>query len=114
MPVVTLRLLKAIFLLGALVLGTPFESGVASAQTPSAVRRPIVFIPGLLGSRLCRDNPANPAAPTLVWGSAAALKGFPSLRVTGGADDIVPCGILSDIVYPRHLEQMSMRRSSRI
>ena len=73
-PVVTLRLLKAVFFLGVLVLGTPFESGVASAQTPSAARRPIVFIPGLLGSRLCRDNPANPAAPTLVWGSAAALK----------------------------------------
>ena len=99
MPVVTLRLLKAVFFLGVLVLGTPFESGVASAQTPSAARRPIVFIPGLLGSRLCRDNPANPATPTLVWGSAAALKSFPSLRVTGGTDDIKPCGILRDIVF---------------
>jgi len=98
-PVVTLRLLKTVFLLGVLVLGTPFETGVASAQTLSAARRPIIFVPGLLGSRLCRDNPANPASPTLVWGSAAALKSFPTLRVTGGTDDIKPCGILRDIVF---------------
>lgn len=101
MPVVTLRLLKAIFIVGALVLGTLFDSGIASAQTPSAAaRRPIVFIPGLLGSRLCRDNPANPAEPILVWGSVGALSDFSNLRVTeGGANDVKPCGIIREVAF---------------
>lgn len=101
MPVVTLRLFKVILLLAcALILGT-LDSGPAYAQTPSATaRRPIIFIPGLLGSRLCRDNPANPAEPILAWGSVGALPDFPALRIGDGvADDLKPCGVVREIMF---------------
>lgn len=99
MPVVTLRLFKVTVLVGALVLGSLCDGGVASAQTPSAAaRRPIVFIPGLLGSRLCRDNPANPAEPEIAWGSVSALRTFPTLRVADG-DGLKPCGVVREIQF---------------
>ena len=102
MPVVTLRLFKVILLLAfVLVVGAPLDSGSAYAQAPAAsARRPLIFIPGLLGSRLCRDNPSKPAEPQVVWGSVSALPDFPTLRITeGGPDDVKPCGLIREIVF---------------
>ena len=102
MPVVTLRLFKVILLLACvLIVGAPLDSGGAYAQTPAAsARRPLIFIPGLLGSRLCRDNPSKPAEPQVVWGSVSALPDFPTLRITeGGPDDVKPCGLIREIVF---------------
>src|SRR5262245_9792356 len=98
MPVVTLRHFKRCLLLicAAVAIISASACELANAQAPSATaRRPLILIPGLLGSRLCRDNPAKPSEPILVWGSASALAKFPSLRITdSGSDDIKPCGVL--------------------
>lgn len=106
MPVVTLRLFRTFLrivcaALAAMMLLLSAGSGTASAQTSSAeARRPLILIPGLLGSRLCRHNPANPAEPEVAWGSVGALPGFPTLRITGsGADDLKACGVVREIVF---------------
>lgn len=107
MPVVKLRFLRAIFIVGAFILGALFDSGSAYAQTPSVTaRRPLILIPGLLGSRLCRDNPSKPAEPVVAWGSVGALTNFPSLRLGSDvADDLKPCGIVREVVFLGPIKQ---------
>lgn len=102
MPFVTLRSIRfTLLFVCAFVLGTAFAGGSAHAQSSAAaMRRPVIFIPGLLGSRLCRDNPANPAEPVIVWGSVGALAEFPALRIAKGSpNDIKPCGLIREIVF---------------
>ncbi len=71
----------------------------ARAQAPTVEpKRPLIFVPGLLGSRLCRDNPANPSQPVLVWGTLGALSHFPTIRFAA-TDGIKPCGLVREIVY---------------
>jgi pimeloyl-ACP methyl ester carboxylesterase len=75
--------------------------GDASAQTSEfRPSRPLIFVPGLMGSRLCRDNPADPAQPQVVWGTVSALREFPDIRLAppGTPDGIKPCGLLREIV----------------
>ena len=113
MPVVTLRIFRRLSglicatLAAAIMLLAAGEVSPAQAQASSATaRRPIIFIPGLLGSRLCRDNPANPAQPVLAWGSVGALSNFPALRLGSDiADDLKPCGIVREIVFLGPLRQ---------
>jgi pimeloyl-ACP methyl ester carboxylesterase len=74
----------------------------ARAQTPtSEARNSLIFVPGLLGSRLCRPNSATPAEPDVVWGTLSALPRFPTIRVAadGAKDGIKPCGLVREIVY---------------
>lgn len=104
MPVVALRIFRSVSqlilvaLAAAILLAQAPQQ--AQAQAPSATaRRPIVFIPGLLGSRLCRDNPAKPSEPELVWGSVAGLKQFPTMRLGAGADDLKPCGVVREVMF---------------
>jgi pimeloyl-ACP methyl ester carboxylesterase len=105
MPVVTLRIFRTvsqiIFAALAAAMLLTHAPEAAQAQTPSATtRRPIIFIPGLLGSRLCRDNPNNPNEPVLVWGSVGALSAFPGMRLTGDdATNIKPCGVIREIAF---------------
>jgi pimeloyl-ACP methyl ester carboxylesterase len=65
-------------------------------QTATAVERPLIFIPGLLGSRLCRTSPAGET--TVVWGTVDAIGQFPTLAV-GGTDDVTPCGLIREVSY---------------
>jgi pimeloyl-ACP methyl ester carboxylesterase len=99
--VMRVPILHAIVIAAALTLagGRP-----ADAQTSSGFRpeRPLILVPGLLGSRLCRPDPANPKETQVVWGTVASLRQFPTIRVhheDGGKDDIVPCGIVREVVY---------------
>jgi pimeloyl-ACP methyl ester carboxylesterase len=80
----------------------------AQAQKPSssggqaAIQRPLILVPGLLGSRLCRPDPADPKKMQVAWGTFAALKQFPTIRLSheaGASDPIKPCGIVREIVY---------------
>ena len=83
--------------------------GVAQAQKQkkgtelaAKVQRPLILVPGLLGSRLCRPDPADPAKTQVVWGTVAALPQFPTIRLSheaGASDPIKPCGIVREIVY---------------
>lgn len=108
----------------AAVIGCGFAPE-ANAQAPGfRPERPLVLVPGLLGSRLCRPDPANPKETQVVWGTLASLTQFPTIRIrheAGGQDDIVPCGIVREIVYLglysqnvyapiiRHLEQLGYK-----
>ncbi len=117
-PILQVLLVAAATTLGA---AAPAHGEDRSEFRPE---RPLVLVPGLLGSRLCRPDPANPAQMQVVWGTLGALRQFPTLRVpheSGGTDDIVPCGIVREIVYLglfsqdvyapviRHLEQTGYR-----
>lgn len=118
-----------ILVLVLIAVATVLAGSPAHAQKQAApiVRpeRPLILVPGLLGSRLCRPDPANPKETQVVWGTVASLRQFPTIRVQheiGSKDDIVPCGIVSEIVYLgiysqnvyapilRHLEQIGYRK----
>jgi pimeloyl-ACP methyl ester carboxylesterase len=77
----------------------------AAAQTKTAQvkpERPLILVPGLLGSRLCRPDRNNPGKTQVVWGTVAALKQFPTIRLSheaGASDPIKPCGLVREIVF---------------
>lgn len=76
----------------------------AGAQTSapewSGYRRPIILAPGLLGSRLCRPNPRNPAEPVLAWGTLGLLPYMSDLQLPrDGKDDIRPCGLIREMAF---------------
>lgn len=81
----------------------------ATAQVPEfRPHTPLIFVPGLMGSRLCRDNPANLAEPLVVWGTLGALREFPNIRLPRDpavSDGIKPCGLLREIVVLGSLKQ---------
>lgn len=66
------------------------QPGIASAQ------RPLIFIPGLLGSMLCRTSPTGET--TVVWGTVDAIGQFPTLAVSA-SDDVKPCGLIREVSY---------------
>jgi len=43
------------------------------AQASANARRPIILVPGLLRSQLCRPDPSNPGKSILAWGALGAL-----------------------------------------
>ncbi len=77
----------------------------ASAQGKAAKpsRRPLILVPGLLGSRLCRPDPKIRKQTQVVWGTLRALRAIsddPGVARRRRKDDpIMPCGILREIVY---------------
>jgi pimeloyl-ACP methyl ester carboxylesterase len=110
----------------ALFLGFFVVGPEARGQSAEA-RRPLIFVPGLLGSRLCRPHPDKPSEMQVAWGTLTALPRFPSIRLshdqTQKPDDIKPCGLVREIVYLglftqevyapvlRHLEQLGYREN---
>ncbi len=89
--------------LSALITMTVSPPSALGETQASEARRPLIFVPGLLGSRLCRPDAANPAKPVVVWGTLEALFQFPTLRMPHtkavGEDHIKPCGLVREIVY---------------
>lgn len=98
------RLMSRLICVIAALVACPLADA-ARAQTQTAQtepqRRPLIFVPGILGSRLCRPNPDNPAEPIVVWGTLGALPSFSALRLSadGSRDDIKPCGLVREVVY---------------
>ena len=83
--------LRCIALLGA-------GAGSAHAQQqPLAPERPLVFVPGLLGSMLCRPGPQG--EQVVVWGTVEAMGQFPTLALDPAANDIEPCGLIREISF---------------
>jgi pimeloyl-ACP methyl ester carboxylesterase len=114
----------------AVVLAQKAPERASKAATTSspfgAIQRPLVLVPGLLGSRLCRPDPNDPQKTEVVWGTLGALRQFPSIRLShepGASDPIKPCGIVREIVYLglysqdvytpiiRHLEKTGYREN---
>ncbi len=70
------------------------------AQASANARRPIILVPGLLGSQLCRPDPSNPGKSILAWGALGALPYLSKLQLPpDGKDDIRPCGLVREVVF---------------
>ncbi len=81
-----------IFSLFISLLGS-LSSFSAGNSTQSHIRRPLIFVPGILGSRLCdKDN-------KVVWGNLDSLVNLPRLEIKGSGDGeaFKPCGIITNI-----------------
>jgi hypothetical protein len=84
----TLRTLVALWL-------ACFISFFSTGSTASAqAKRPLVFIPGILGSQLCDS------AGHLVWGKAGSLWNLDRLEITpsGPVEKLTSCGPLTTVV----------------
>ena len=107
LPVAVIRnLRRTIALAVATILAGAAWSPAAAQTTPSqpkhGIARPLILVPGLLGSRLCRPDARNPKKTELVWGTLGALRRFPSIQLShepGAVDPVKPCGIVREIVY---------------
>lgn len=84
--------------LAGLALLNATRHGPTLAQQPvvAAPERPLVFVPGLLGSMLCRTGPDG--EEVVAWGNVDALGSFPSLAVTE-TNDIEPCGLIREVSF---------------
>ena len=80
-------------------IGVALPERAWRAEAAAEPARPLIFVPGLLGSRLCRADPAGGAEPNVVWGTLGALSAFPTLRLQPGTSDQgkKPCGLLRQI-----------------
>jgi pimeloyl-ACP methyl ester carboxylesterase len=71
----------------------------AAAAQDDGPKRPLIFIPGIFGSKLCRDGDPN----QLLWGSVSAFASFPLLKMKpdGVTSDVrvEPCGEIDQFVY---------------
>jgi pimeloyl-ACP methyl ester carboxylesterase len=72
-------------------------TGTVAAQ--DAGPRPLIFIPGIFGSKLCQDGDPK----KVLWGSVTALSLLPKLKLhaDGKTSDVVvkPCGEIDEFVY---------------
>lgn len=70
-----------------------------AAIAQGSIRRPLVFIPGIFGSKLCEDGDPS----RLLWGSAEALRRFTKLQINpdGVTAEVraTPCGEVDQFVY---------------
>lgn len=90
----------------AAVLLAVVAPGATVQGAEQEARAPLILVPGLMGSRLCRDNPGNPSEPRVVWGTLPALLEFPNIRLPkSGKDDIRPCGLVREIAVLGPLKQ---------
>lgn len=65
---------------------------VGGAEALAAPARPVVVIPGILGSRLCEGE-------ELLWGGRASYRKFSRLALPLDSDEttVVPCGIIDEV-----------------
>jgi len=70
----------------------------ATAETTlQKPKLPLVFVPGIFGSKLCKNGDKN----QIVWGTVAAMASFPELRLRPQNDvspKIEPCGEIDEFV----------------
>jgi pimeloyl-ACP methyl ester carboxylesterase len=91
------RTFISILRLAALAISTSCLIGGAAAQDKP--KRPLIFVPGIFGSRLCQDGDPN----KLLWGSVSAWTQLPLLKLdTDGRTSkirVEPCGPIEEFVY---------------
>jgi pimeloyl-ACP methyl ester carboxylesterase len=119
------RYLWPVAMFVVLLSGAP-TSAQTTPQANTSIQRPLILIPGLLGSRLCRPDPSSPKTTQVVWGTVGALRQFPTIRMlheAGASDPIKPCGVVREIVFLglyrqdvyapiiRHLEKTGYREN---
>ncbi|MDQ2080818.1 hypothetical protein RA307_11555 [Xanthobacteraceae bacterium Astr-EGSB] len=101
-----LRAARAAVIFAVFVGFLPHFADAKTVREPSgkafatAHRRPIVFIPGLMGSRLCRPDPAGSRNEIVSWGTLSALPSIAELQLpTDDEDDVRPCGLIREVVF---------------
>ena len=93
-----LRALRGVLLLPMLVVLSVAVDGIHHARAGGDLpKRPLIFIPGLLGSSLCRTGADG--EQTVVWGTLDAIGAFPTLAMTAAADNVEPCGLIREVSY---------------
>ena len=80
--------LSGVLFMAALLALAPGGSAAAAPE------RPLVLVPGILGSRLCRGTGND---EVVVWGTISALRQVASLRLGAVPDGIHPCGLVREI-----------------
>ncbi|PTY37503.1 hypothetical protein BGP77_13455 [Saccharospirillum sp. MSK14-1] len=88
---------RRVWLCTLFVLVTASQATVAETNVDPQVRNPVVVVPGLLGSRLCRDNADGESQ--VVWGTVTSITQFPSLAYDPTDTRIQPCGLIREISY---------------
>jgi pimeloyl-ACP methyl ester carboxylesterase len=78
------------------LLGPNGRQQVEARQPSPGPERPMVFVPGLLGSMLCRTG--DHGEQIVVWGTLDALGQFPSLELVS-TDELEPCGLIREVAY---------------
>src|SRR5262249_14609397 len=67
------------------------------AQLPKSTR-PLIFLPGIFGSKLCKEGDSK----QVLWGTVGAMASFPELRVREEGDlsgpHLEPCGEIDEFV----------------
>lgn len=65
----------------------------ASVAVAQEAVRPLVVVPGIIGSKLCSDD------GTVLWGNTRSLRNFRRLELDGSEDSesIKPCGLIEQI-----------------
>ena len=92
------RQLRAVIAVATLVLCAILPPSALAAPATTAAPRPLVFVPGLLGSRLCRT--AQDGTQTVLWGTLDAMGHFPELALNAeGSQDITACGLIREISF---------------
>jgi pimeloyl-ACP methyl ester carboxylesterase len=62
------------------------------ASAAETVQRPLIIVPGILGSKLCTGS------GEVVWGTGRSLSNFTRLQLDGPAPEkLVPCGIIDKV-----------------
>lgn len=90
-------MLVAAAVFGCLALSWTMANPTATAQSPTTPDRPLVFVPGLLGSKLCGIDDAG--KEVVVWGSVEALGQFPALALRTAGDELEPCGLIREVSF---------------
>ena len=86
----------------AAVAGIALFTGIGNhradaQQARLSPERPLVFVPGLLGSMLCRTEADG--TETVVWGTVDSLGQFPMLAVDPDHSDVEPCGLIREVSF---------------
>lgn len=80
-----------------LLVVSGFMTACAQNETSQQVHNPVVVVPGLLGSRLCRETADG--EQQVVWGTVASITKFPTLAYDPADTDTQPCGLIREISY---------------
>lgn len=71
-----------------------FVLALSPCSAQNNIARPVVVIPGILGSRLC-DSSGN-----VIWGNASSYRNLPKLDLTStsNAARVEPCGLVDEVL----------------
>lgn len=68
-----------------------------ATQTTTPPERPVVVVPGIMGSKLCRIE--EDGSRTVIWGTLDAILHFSDLRLDDEAGATQSCGLIREMSY---------------